>query len=55
MTLQLEPLFRRKANAQTGVEEVGVEVPIRKIKFVSKGRKRAKVRVCEWNLDGWKV
>ncbi|ORY89310.1 hypothetical protein BCR35DRAFT_300439 [Leucosporidium creatinivorum] len=55
VTLQLEPLFRRQVNAQTGIEETGVEVPIRKIKFVSKGRKRAKVQVCGWNLDGWKV
>lgn len=33
------------------VEEVG----IRKIKFVSTGRKRDRLKVCGFELDGWKV
>ncbi|GAA5828851.1 hypothetical protein JCM11251_005897 [Rhodosporidiobolus azoricus] len=60
VTLSLEPIrtpttyaLRQEGNYE--VDEDGREVAVRKIKFVSRGRKREPVRVCAWDLDGWKI
>ncbi|GAA6028204.1 hypothetical protein JCM8097_006914 [Rhodosporidiobolus ruineniae] len=60
ITLSLDPIrtpttyaLRQEGNYE--VDEEGREVAIRKIKFVSRGRKRERVRVCSWELDGWKI
>ncbi|GAA5875947.1 hypothetical protein JCM8547_008355 [Rhodosporidiobolus lusitaniae] len=45
--------LRQEGNYE--VDEEGREVAVRKIKFVSRGRKRERVRVCEWELDGWVI
>ncbi|GAA6001447.1 hypothetical protein JCM10207_006671 [Rhodosporidiobolus poonsookiae] len=60
VTLSLDPIrtpttyaLRQEGNYE--VDEEGREVAVRKIKFVSRGRKRARVRVCSWDLDGWAI
>lgn len=41
--------------AGAGGYHEGEEVAIRKIKLVSRGKKRNKLRVCQWEIDGWVV
>jgi hypothetical protein len=60
VTLSLEPIRTPTTYAVPGhgnyeVDEEGREVAIGKLKFVSRGRKRERVRVCAWEFDGWKV
>lgn len=60
VTLSLEPIRTPTTYAVPGhgnyeVDEEGREVAIGKLKFVSRGRKRDRVRVCAWEFDGWKV
>lgn len=60
VTLSLEPIRSPTTYADPGsgnyeVDETGREVAIGKIKFVSRGRKRERVRVCGWEFEGWKT
>ncbi|KAI5479864.1 hypothetical protein MNV49_002422 [Pseudohyphozyma bogoriensis] len=45
VTIPLEPI----------VDFYGEDIPIRKLKFVSRGKKRWKLSVCGFSLDGWDV
>lgn len=60
VTISLEPIltpttYALENEGNIEVDEEGREVAIRKIKLVSRGRKRERVRVCAWDLDGWRV
>ncbi|GAA5957495.1 hypothetical protein JCM10213_003904 [Rhodosporidiobolus nylandii] len=60
VTLSLDPIrtpttYALRDEGNYEVDEEGREVAIRKLKFVSRGRKRDRVRVCTWELDGWKI
>ncbi|GAA5996752.1 uncharacterized protein JCM10292_003182 [Rhodotorula paludigena] len=59
VTLSLDPIhtpttYALRDEGNYEVDEEGREVAIRKVKIVSRGRKRERVRVCAWELDGWK-
>ncbi|GAA6047356.1 hypothetical protein NBRC10513_003940 [Rhodotorula toruloides] len=60
VTISLEPIltpttYALEDEGNIEIDEEGREVAIRKIKVVSRGRKRERVRVCGWDLDGWRV
>ncbi|GAA5833760.1 hypothetical protein JCM9279_001617 [Rhodotorula babjevae] len=60
VTVLLDPIrtpttFALPREGNYEVDEEGREVAIRKLKLVSRGRKRDRVRVCSWDLDGWKL
>lgn len=60
VTVSLEPIrtpttYAIEEEGNVEVDEDGREVAIRKVKLVSRGRKRERVRVCGWDLDGWRV
>lgn len=60
MTVLLDPIrtpttYALPHEGNYEVDEEGREVAIRKLKLVSRGRKRDRVRVCSWELDGWKL
>ncbi|KAM0752996.1 hypothetical protein T439DRAFT_187316 [Meredithblackwellia eburnea MCA 4105] len=37
------------------VDFYGKDIPIRKLKFVSRGKKRVRLTLCSFELDGWKI
>ncbi|BGP40383.1 hypothetical protein JCM10449v2_004345 [Rhodotorula kratochvilovae] len=60
VTLSLDPIrtpttYALRDEGNYEVDEEGREVAIRKLKVVSRGRKKERVRVCGWDLDGWKI
>ncbi|GAA5878949.1 hypothetical protein JCM3774_000669 [Rhodotorula dairenensis] len=60
VTLSLEPIRTPTTYAVPGhgnyeVDEEGREVAIGKLKFVSRGRKRERVRVCAWEFEEWRI